>query len=121
MAGIPAKIRALNREIAALQVKIHNEVAAGGASAGTVDKSFLDNDLKQRNLLVNGRDSLANNSQLAQAAQPASKVRPATTRNLVMGFGLGLVIGLVLVSLAEALDTRVRHSDEVVQWLGLRS
>ncbi len=36
-----------------------------------------------------------------------------------MGFGLGLVIGLVLVSLAEALDTRVRHSDEVVQWLGL--
>ena len=36
-----------------------------------------------------------------------------------MGFGLGLVIGLVLVSLAEALDTRIRHSDEVVQWLGL--
>ncbi|HEY2788982.1 MAG TPA: polysaccharide biosynthesis tyrosine autokinase [Gaiellales bacterium] len=119
VAGIPAKIRALNRAIAALQVKIHNEVAAGGASAGTVDKSFLDNDLKQRNLLVNGRDSLSNNSQLAQAAQAASKVRPATTRNLVMGFGLGLVIGLVLVSLAEALDTRVRHSDEVVQWLGL--
>ena len=46
-------------------------------------------------------------------------MRPATTRNIAMGFGLGLVIGLVLVSLAEALDTRIRHSDEVVGWLGL--
>jgi succinoglycan biosynthesis transport protein ExoP len=36
-----------------------------------------------------------------------------------MGLGLGIVIGLVLVSLAEALDTRIRHSDEVSERLGL--
>ena len=36
-----------------------------------------------------------------------------------MGFGLGVVIGLVLISLAEALDTRIRSSDEVAQRLGL--
>ena len=36
-----------------------------------------------------------------------------------MGFGLGLVIGLVLVSLAESLDTRVRSADDVAGRLGL--
>ena len=36
-----------------------------------------------------------------------------------MGFGLGLVIGLVLVSLAEALDTRVRTAEDVSSRLGL--
>ena len=46
-------------------------------------------------------------------------MRPATTKNLAMGLGLGIVIGLVLISLAEALDTRIRRSDEVSERLGL--
>ena len=46
-------------------------------------------------------------------------MRPETTKNLLMGFGLGIVIGLVLMSLAEALDTRIRRSDEISERLGL--
>ncbi|HEY3765252.1 MAG TPA: polysaccharide biosynthesis tyrosine autokinase [Gaiellales bacterium] len=65
------------------------------------------------------QQALSNGNSVSQTATSASKVRPLTTRNLGMGFGLGLVIGLILVSLAEALDTRIRHSDEVSQRLGL--
>ena len=36
-----------------------------------------------------------------------------------MGLGLGIVIGLVLVFLAEALDPRIPGSDEISERLGL--
>jgi len=120
VAGLSAKLSALNVKIAQLKTKIAREIAAAGnQSAGAADQTELQNDLKQQGAYQNGLDSLANNNQVAQKAESATKVRPATTRNLVMGFGIGLVIGLVLVSLAEALDTRIRHSDDVAQRLGL--
>ncbi len=119
VAGLPKKIHQLNAKIAALRAQIAQEVKQGGQSAGSADNTFLQADLKQLQTLQNGRDSLANNNKVAQNAEDATKVRPATTRNLAMGFGIGLVIGLVLVSLAEALDTRVRHSDDVSSRLGL--
>ena len=74
---------------------------------------------KQETALENAQQSLANNNKVAQVADSATKVRPLTTRNLAMGAALGIVIGLVLVSLAEALDTRIRSSDEIAQRLGL--
>jgi len=120
VAGLSAKLSALNVKIAQLKKKIAREIAAAGnQSAGAADQTELQNDLKQQGAYQNGLDSLANNNQVAQKAESATKVRPATTRNLIMGFGIGLVIGLVLVSLAEALDTRIRHSDDVAQRLGL--
>ena len=119
LSGLPKKINQLNAKITQLKAQIKQEVQQGGPSAGFTDKEILDNDLKQLQTLQNGRASLANNNKVAQRAEPATKVRPATTRNLAMGFGIGLVIGLVLVSLAEALDTRVRHSDDVSARLGL--
>jgi tyrosine-protein kinase len=120
VAGLSTKLSALNAKIAQLKKKIAREIAAAGnQSAGAADQTELQNDLKQQGAYQNGLDSLANNNQVAQKAESATKVRPATTRNLAMGFGIGLVIGLVLVSLAEALDTRIRHSDDVAQRLGL--
>jgi capsular exopolysaccharide synthesis family protein len=119
VAGLPRKIAALQTEINRLHARIDRETAANGQSAGSADQTLLQADVKQLQALQNGRDSLANNNKVAQEAEPSHKVRPATTRNLVMGLGIGLVIGLVLVSLAEALDTRVRHSDDVSARLGL--
>jgi tyrosine-protein kinase len=118
--GIPAKLRSLSRQIAALERKINLETQQSGHSSSAVaDNTQLGKLLNTQQLYQGAQQSLANNNVMAQPATSATKVRPATTRNVAMGFGLGLVIGLVLVSLAEALDTRVRHSDEVVQWLGL--
>jgi polysaccharide biosynthesis transport protein len=120
VAGLSAKLTALNAEIKRLKAKIAREIAATGSqSAGAADTTILQNDLKQQSAYQNGLASLSNNNQVAQRATEAHKVRPATTRNLLMGLGIGLVIGLVLVSLAEALDTRVRHSDDVSARLGL--
>ncbi|HKV68858.1 MAG TPA: polysaccharide biosynthesis tyrosine autokinase [Gaiellales bacterium] len=121
VAGLNAKLQALNSKIAKLQKKINTEILASGGkqSAGASDQTVLTNLLKQQGAYQNGLASLSNNNQVAQRATQSTKVRPATTRNLVMGFGIGLVIGLVLVSLAEALDTRIRHSDDVAQRLGL--
>jgi succinoglycan biosynthesis transport protein ExoP len=119
VAGLSAKITSLKVEIERRKAKIAEEVAAGGQSAGSADTTILQNDLKNLNQYEAGLASLANNNQVAQRATESHKVRPATTRNLAMGLGIGLVIGLVLVSLAEALDTRVRHSDDVSGRLGL--
>jgi polysaccharide biosynthesis transport protein len=119
VAGLPKKIAALQADINRLHTKIDQETAANGQSAGSADQTLLQADVKQLQALENGRDSLSNNNKVAQNAEDSTKVRPATTRNLAMGFGIGLVIGLVLVSLAEALDTRVRHSDDVSSRLGL--
>ncbi len=121
VAGLSAKLSALNAEINQLKKKIAREIlATGSQSAGAADTTILQNDVKQQSAYQNGLAALANNNQVAQRATESHKVRPATTRNLAMGLGLGLVIGLVLVSLAEALDTRVRRSDDVAQRLGLQ-
>jgi tyrosine-protein kinase len=53
------------------------------------------------------------------AANTSTKVRPRTGRNLVAGLGLGLILALVIVGIIEALDTRVRRSEEVGEVLGL--
>jgi tyrosine-protein kinase len=120
VAGLSAKLASLNAEIKRLRAKIAREIATTGSqNAGAADNTILQDDLKNRSQYENGLASLSNNNQVAQKADTATKVRPATTRNLAMGFGIGLVIGLILVSLAEALDTRIRHSDDVAQRLGL--
>jgi Mrp family chromosome partitioning ATPase/capsular polysaccharide biosynthesis protein len=50
----------------------------------------------------------------------APKVGPRTPRNGLIAFCLGLVLALVVVFLADALDTRVRSVDTIREALGLR-
>jgi Mrp family chromosome partitioning ATPase len=47
------------------------------------------------------------------------KVQPRPTRNGALGIALGLVLGLGLAFLWEALDTRVHSADEIEERLGL--
>jgi polysaccharide biosynthesis transport protein len=120
VAGLQVKITRLQATINALGIKIKQEdQVAHSQAAGVVDTTFLNKDLTQLQGLQANRSTLSNGNALTQAATTASKVRPATTKNLAMGFGLGIVIGLVLVSLVEALDTRIRRSDEISERLGL--
>jgi Mrp family chromosome partitioning ATPase len=46
-------------------------------------------------------------------------VQPRPTRNAILGLFLGLVIGIALAFLREALDTKVRTSDEIARKLDL--
>ena len=52
-------------------------------------------------------------------ATPGSQVQPKTARNLVLGFLFGLILGCGLAFLRDALDTRVRSTDEVSELLNL--
>jgi capsular exopolysaccharide synthesis family protein len=123
-----ANVRSVNAQIVKYQAQKnklvkqynHDVAAAGGhQSGGAADLEALHAVEGTLGLLTAAQASYAHGNVVVQTAQSATKVRPATTRNLAMGFGLGVVIGLVLVSLAEALDTRMRSADDVAGRLGL--
>jgi capsular exopolysaccharide synthesis family protein len=57
--------------------------------------------------------------QFVSRADSAETVAPRTARNVILGLALGLLIGLALAFIREALDTRLRSGDEVVDALGL--
>ena len=61
----------------------------------------------------------ASNSFLVQPARGAAQVQPRPFRAGVLGFLVGLVLGLGLAFLREALDTRVRTAEEVSEALDM--
>lgn len=59
------------------------------------------------------------NASLLRAAEGAAQIQPTVTRNAVLGIVLGLMFGIGLAFLREALDTRVLSAGEVSERLGL--
>lgn len=58
----------------------------------------------------------------ALLVRPASlgvQVQPKPVRNVILGLVLGLILGLGLAFVREALDTRVRSTDDVAAHLGI--
>jgi tyrosine-protein kinase len=62
---------------------------------------------------------LTKNAVPVKAADSAVQVQPRPLRNGVLGLVLGLVLGIALVFLREALDTRIRSSEEIEERLDL--
>jgi Mrp family chromosome partitioning ATPase len=58
------------------------------------------------------------NATVVKRADQSAKVQPKPTRNAILGIALGIVLGLGLAFLREALDTRVRSAEEIGERLG---
>jgi non-specific protein-tyrosine kinase len=61
----------------------------------------------------------SNPAVLVHPATSAAQVQPRPVRNGILGGALGIVLGLGLAFLWEALDTRVRSAEEIGERLGL--
>jgi capsular exopolysaccharide synthesis family protein len=62
---------------------------------------------------------LASNASVVRPASTATKIQPKPVRNALVGLGLGIILGIGLAFLRQALDTRVRSGEEVGTALGL--
>jgi polysaccharide biosynthesis transport protein len=56
---------------------------------------------------------------LVHAATGATQVQPRLVRNIVLGLGLGLLLGIGSAFLSDALDGRIRSAEEIAELLGL--
>jgi tyrosine-protein kinase len=52
-------------------------------------------------------------------AADATKIRPRTFRDAVLAGAIGLLLGIVVAFLRDAVDTRIRSSDEIADRLGV--
>jgi Mrp family chromosome partitioning ATPase len=103
----------IDQAVADLQTKLASLRANG--QAGSVLYANLSQTASE--LQTVGR-LLAGNTTLLRGAGDAAKVRPRPARDTVIAVAFGLMIGLALAFLAEALDRRVRNEhelDEVLQ------
>jgi len=106
-ANITAAEKELRRRIQQLQ--------ASGATGSAAYAKLVESDQQLRTLGA----LQTSNATLVHPADGAAQIQPRPVRNGIFGFALGLILGLGLVFLAEALDTRIRSANDVAERLGL--
>lgn len=104
---------ALSRTLKEVRDRINQGDTSGASSA--LLKSLIDKE-QQLQTLVSLQSA---NAFLVRPADVAQKVRPRPLLNGLIAGLLGLGVGLGLAFLVEAVDTRVRSGEELVERLGL--
>jgi polysaccharide biosynthesis transport protein len=103
----------IQRALASVNNRIQQLVTAGDR------RSSLYANLVDRQQTLSTMEALqTSNASVVQRADRAVQVQPRTTRNLVLAIVLGLILGVGLAFLWEALDTRVRSAQEIGERLG---
>ena len=100
--------------------KLLEDQLADLKASGATTRSGLYRTLEQRRAQIRTAEALrGSNALLVRAADEATQTQPKTARNAVLGGFLGLLLGVALVLVRDALNTRVRGADEVEARLGL--
>jgi polysaccharide biosynthesis transport protein len=108
-----------NKGVGSALETVRQQLSELEASGGTDSAAYEVLQREERRLLALAAGD-APSAQVVQAAHEAPKVAPRTVRNGLIAFCLGLVLALIVVFLADALDTRVKSVDAVREALGLR-
>jgi capsular exopolysaccharide synthesis family protein len=106
-AAIQRARRDLEKRIQALE--------ASNGGRGSLYESLVANEDKLRTMEA----LLTSNASVVRENEASVKIRPQPKRAAILALALGLVLGVGLAFLAEAIDTRVRLVDEIGQRLGL--
>jgi Mrp family chromosome partitioning ATPase len=117
------QFRDFQRELATADIRqalqnVEAEISTlggGGRLDPTRYRSLLDKREELRTLEV----LQTSRALLVRPAALGVQVQPKLKRNIFFGLVFGLILGLALAFLREALDTRVRSTDEVADRLGI--
>jgi succinoglycan biosynthesis transport protein ExoP len=113
-AGSQPETAALRRTRASIEARL-DALRKAGARDSALYATLVDKREQIRTL-----ETLeTSNAVLLRAASEAQQVSPTPLRDTALGLALGLLLGIGLALLAEALDTRVRSADEIAAELRL--
>jgi succinoglycan biosynthesis transport protein ExoP len=104
----------INNALTVLKARI-DSLRANGATASPAYASLVQT---QGDLETIGK-LLADNTSVLKRAGAAGKISPRPQRDALIGFAFGLVLGLALAFLADALDRHVRTEEELEDALQL--
>ena len=104
---------AIHNALVNVDGRIQQLVKAGGGHS-----SLYSSLIEHQQTLATMSALQTSNAEVVEYASKATLTQPKTSRNAILGIFLGIVLGVGLAFLWEALDTRVRSAQEIGERLG---
>ena len=119
VSGAIQALHHLDKSVAALRAEVDKDHTAGVSTAGL--STQLQKLVGKQTALSTAITLQATNASasVSKLATGAPQTQPDVKRDALLGAILGIVLGVVFALIREALDTRIRTSDEISDKLGV--